>query len=382
MPYLSVREAMMVSANLKIGKDLNLAAKKVVVEEIIETLGLSDAADTLTLNLSGGQRKRLSVALELVNNPPVMFFDEPTSGLDSSSCSQLISLLKSLARGGRTIVCTIHQPSARLFEMFDNLYLLAEGQCIYQGRVSGLLPFLSSLGYECPSYHNPADYVMEIASGEHGDCVHKFVMAVNNGKCNNYNQPLAHSKSTSLVPATDSCSANDKTTTTSLATTTTDDDFLLIKSKSSDYTIINMPQNQSKDDNKFALVPSPSTIGAPNKENGKPTCTTSLLDSTESVNVTLPKNFSFPTSGWMQFWILVKRTFKTIIRDQTLTQMRLIAHVVVGAIIGMIYYGIGNEASKIMSNAGCIFFTTLFVMFTAMMPTILTCEYYNFFLSF
>lgn len=74
----------------------------------------------------------------------------------------------------------------------------------------------------------------------------------------------------------------------------------------------------------------------------------------------------------MQFWILLKRTFVTIIRDQTLTQMRLVSHIVVGAIIGMIYYGIGNDASKIMSNAGCIFFTTLFTMFTAMMPTILT----------
>uniref|UniRef100_A0A182YJX4 Uncharacterized protein n=2 Tax=Anopheles stephensi TaxID=30069 RepID=A0A182YJX4_ANOST len=417
LPYLTVREAMMVSANLKLGKDISVSAKRAVVDEIIETLGLLDAATTLTLNLSGGQRKRLSIALELVNNPPVMFFDEPTSGLDSSTCSQLIALLKSLARGGRTIVCTIHQPSARIFELFDNLYVLAEGQCIYQGRVNGLVPFLASLGLECPSYHNPANYVMEVACGEHGDWNSKLVTAVNNGKCNNYNQPLSQSKSTSNKNVSLDGTAN--------GTGDREDDLTLLKTvvTTGDYTAISMPasappesqlNNESKQptgsvaaterkpDSVTASTTTTTTATAPlstgasvipssdatgpllpagvpvagstqTQTSCKATCTTSLLDSTESVSITMPKKQAgFPTSGWMQFWILLKRTMITIMRDQTLTQMRLLSHVIVGAIIGMIYYDIGNDASKIMSNAGCIFFTTMFTMFTAMMPTILT----------
>ncbi|KRF85522.1 ATP-binding cassette sub-family G member 4 isoform X2 [Drosophila virilis] len=403
---LTVREAMMVAANLKLGKNMIKYAKCVVVEEILDTIGLKESADTFTCNLSGGQRKRLSIALELVNNPPVMFFDEPTSGLDSSTCFQLISLLKSLARGGRTIVCTIHQPSARLFEKFDHLYLLAQGQCVYEGRVHGLVPYLSSLGYECPSYHNPADYVLEVASGEYGEAVPKLVEAVKSGTCKKYMHKdyglnLANAKgiANDIIKGSgsgfDNCNANSTEASTAVATIRLEDEKSPItlepisyadadepaelkppkleaqQSQNSECSAVNMPITNEDSCSFSSSKGGQSQNAVSGGTNAVVGCMTSLLDSHESV-VTLPNKTGFPTSGWTQFWILLKRSFRTIMRDRMLTHMRLASHIIVGAIIGMIYYDVGNEASKIMSNAGCIFFVSLFTTFTAMMPTILT----------
>lgn len=156
---LTVREIMTYAADLKLGfDDLTKEQKTDVVEEIIRLLRLGNTMDTDCNQLSGGEKKRLSIAQELLNNPPVLFLDEPTTGLDDLSSSQCIDLLRKLAHGGRTVICSIHTPSAKIFEMFDHIYVVANGQCIYQGEGENIVPFMETIGVRCPKTYNPADF--------------------------------------------------------------------------------------------------------------------------------------------------------------------------------------------------------------------------------
>ncbi|KYN41879.1 ATP-binding cassette sub-family G member 4 [Trachymyrmex septentrionalis] len=182
-PLLTVIENMRVAADLKLPSSTPKHKKEMIIEDILTTLGLYEHMSTRSDRLSGGQKKRLSIALELVNNPTVMFLDEPTTGLDSSSCMQVVNLLKILARQGRTIICTIHQPSASLFQLFDQVYVLTNGDCLYQGATSKLLPYLENMKLPCPMYHNPADYIIELACGEYGfDKINTLIMGSQNGR--------------------------------------------------------------------------------------------------------------------------------------------------------------------------------------------------------
>lgn len=185
-PLLNVRESMEFAIKLKTGYQMSKAQQNDKIDSILKQLGLHGTLDTLAKNLSGGQQKRLSIAIELVDDPKVLFLDEPTTGLDSLSATQCVTLLKKLAEEGRTIICTIHTPSARLFEQFDHLYVLAEGNCIYQGSSGNVVPFLSGLGLVCPEFYNPADYLLEISNNDYGLHNQRLADKIQNGLNDDY----------------------------------------------------------------------------------------------------------------------------------------------------------------------------------------------------
>ncbi|XP_050541245.1 ATP-binding cassette sub-family G member 4-like isoform X3 [Daktulosphaira vitifoliae] len=180
---LTVHETMEFAIKLKSSTLLMNTSKTQMMDSILNLLNLRNSFNTLAKNLSGGQRKKLSIALELVHNPNFMFFDEPTSGLDSASTKQVIQILKDLANSGRTVISTIHQVSSKELKMFDVLYVLSSsGYCIYHGLTSSLTNFLEKQKLQCPLYHNIADFIIEVSMGEYGDRVYELMTFVENGK--------------------------------------------------------------------------------------------------------------------------------------------------------------------------------------------------------
>lgn len=156
-PVLTVEEAMKFAMKFKTGKKQNKNEK---IMQILSTLGLDHELYSFVGDLSGGQKRRLSIAVELVNDPPIVFLDEPTTGLDSLSAVQCIQFLMKLSKQGRAVVCTIHQPSTSMFDLFDNVFALAEGHVIYQGSSQNLIPFLDSVNMPCPETYSPNDYLL------------------------------------------------------------------------------------------------------------------------------------------------------------------------------------------------------------------------------
>eukprot|EP01061_Rhynchopus_euleeides_P003370 TRINITY_DN12629_c0_g2_i1.p1 TRINITY_DN12629_c0_g2~~TRINITY_DN12629_c0_g2_i1.p1 ORF type:complete len:495 (+),score=248.40 TRINITY_DN12629_c0_g2_i1:167-1486(+) len=111
--------------------------------------------------LSGGEKKRAAVAVELISSPSLIFMDEPTSGLDSHSAYELVLILKSLAESGCTIVCTIHQPSSEVFALFHNVVCLRAGHIVYQGSVEGVAAHFETDEFVCKNNTNPSDFAMQ-----------------------------------------------------------------------------------------------------------------------------------------------------------------------------------------------------------------------------
>lgn len=188
---LSVEETLTYTAQLRLDQAFTEEERQQRVNEVIKQMGLEKSRHTvvgtpLKKGISGGERKRLCVGMELLLHPALLFLDEPTSGLDSVAALGLVTTLKELvynwnctvcirnaaactvlwqpftAQSCPQVVCTIHQPQSKIFNMFENLLLLKAGRIIYQGSTAGALTFYERAGYPCPPLTNPADHLLDV----------------------------------------------------------------------------------------------------------------------------------------------------------------------------------------------------------------------------
>ncbi|XP_037410950.1 ABC transporter G family member 7-like [Triticum dicoccoides] len=170
---LTVRETLSLAAELQLPDTMSPERKEKYVNDLLFRLGLVNSADSIVgdakvRGISGGEKKRLSLACELIASPSVIFADEPTTGLDAFQAEKVMETLRQLAEDGHTVICSIHQPRGSVYSKFDDIVLLSEGEVVYMGPAKEEpLKYFASLGYQCPDHENPAEFLADLISTDY-----------------------------------------------------------------------------------------------------------------------------------------------------------------------------------------------------------------------
>jgi ABC-type multidrug transport system ATPase subunit len=167
-PHLTVYQTISFAARLRLPAFMSKEQKEARIDQVITELNLSDCKHTIiggdgVKGISGGERKRVSIAIELITKPNFLFLDEPTSGLDSFTSFNVVEIMQKLVnQGGNSVIMTIHQPRTDILMLFDKIMLISKGKTIYFGSVQGALDHFRDAGYPCPSLVNPADWFLDL----------------------------------------------------------------------------------------------------------------------------------------------------------------------------------------------------------------------------
>nr|XP_034370301.1 ATP-binding cassette sub-family G member 8 isoform X3 [Arvicanthis niloticus] len=169
LPNLTVRETLTFIAQMRLPRTFSQAQRDKRVEDVIAELRLRQCANTRVGNtyvrgVSGGERRRVSIGVQLLWNPGILILDEPTSGLDSFTAHNLVRTLSRLAKGNRLVLISLHQPRSDIFRLFDLVLLMTSGTPIYLGAAQHMVQYFTSIGHPCPRYSNPADFYVDLTS--------------------------------------------------------------------------------------------------------------------------------------------------------------------------------------------------------------------------
>uniref|UniRef100_A0A7N0RJG5 ABC transporter domain-containing protein n=1 Tax=Kalanchoe fedtschenkoi TaxID=63787 RepID=A0A7N0RJG5_KALFE len=309
---LTVKETLTYSANLRFPPTMTKQGISAIVEATILEMGLQDCADRMIGNwhlrgISGGEKKRLSIALETLTRPSLLFLDEPTSGLDSASAFFVVQTLKRIARSGRTVISSIHQPSSEVFALFDDLFLLSGGETVYFGDARSAEEFFEWAGYPCPSWQNPSDHFLQCINSDFDAVVKTLNSSIET--CPEQAADTLHTMPTADMKA-----------------------ILVEKYKSSTF--------RAKAKARTQEILSMKVLPAKTKRGSKAT--------------------------WRkQLRTLTKRSFVNMTRDLGYYWLRIVVYITLSLGVGTIFFDIGTSYMEIFGRAGCGAFISGFMTFIA-----------------
>lgn len=331
LPYMTVRECIAFAARCRLPEGLAEPAREARVDAVLETLGLTHVANTRVggngvRGVSGGERRRVSIACELVTGSGIVALDEPTSGLDSHTAASLLRTLKDLAvNENKTIVLSIHQPSSDVFRLIDDLVLLSKGRVLYAGEARAAKGHFASMGYMCPEDYNVADYLLDLAVEE----------------------------ADSLAAGTDAAPPR----TASFATTGTDVEkmaaetegsFVMESGSSQRYLVKSALGEEEETEPEGADYFSVASAGA----NG-------TMSSTSAQQV--PQ-----VSALTRLGAVMGRSWRTLLRDPSLLVAHLGIAVLLGVLVGGLYFKSPATIGGLQNKLGGVFFILALMGFSAL----------------
>jgi len=368
MGTLTVKENLAFSANLRLSTEKFTATEKAKkVEEVIRELGLEACANSMVgtefvRGISGGERKRVNIGMELILDPPILFLDEPTTGLDSNTANSIVLLLHNMSQSGRNIIMSIHQPRFSIFSLFNRLILLNKGELVYSGASERAVDYFESIGYECSAFNNPADFFLDVLGGDVN------TMKLINDLNKKYTKEPGEAEEKILEDTNESPEEvavideveiqNDD-----VSKPPSEDEDLHVETKllpESTDEVINIEADGATTDS-LAQQFQTSTFALEEKKELQDILSDWKERDLQGEGKTSGlEDIPYANSFDHQLRVVTGRTLTNIVRNPMATVVQLIVMLMFGTIIGSIYFQVDNSIqSGLQNRAGCFFFLVM-----------------------
>ncbi|GAA5976093.1 hypothetical protein JCM10908_005384 [Rhodotorula pacifica] len=374
MGTLTVYETVLYSALLRLPRDMSFEAKRLRTLETMHELGIlgirdSRVGESGARGISGGEKRRVSIACELVTSPSILFLDEPTSGLDSYNAFNVIEALVQLARTyQRTVIFTIHQPQSNIVALFDKLILLAQGKVVYSGKADQSQAYFQKIGCDCPPGFNIADYLIDLTMQNEKSTASETTVAdaldqLNhrngspNGRGRNGGDPELGVRSSGSTTAADDSDLDERSAEPTTPTRSSTGLKRFLPNAISGQATPSEPSLSPELSRLVDAFASSTTYRQTREEiaSAKSAALTRGAGGGTDATALSLRNYK-RASPWSQFKILSGRSFKNLYRDPMLMLSHYAVAVIAAAICAFLFHGLTQDIPGFQNRMGMIFF--------------------------